>query len=52
MCPIRQAGWGALFVPAGHFEMCMSFIFMVIILVIVMTLFEKLKTRLLRWTIS
>ena len=32
--------------------MCMGFIFMVIILVVVMTLFEKLKTRLLRWTIS
>ncbi len=30
----------------------MGFIFMVIVLVIVMTLFEKLKTRLLRWTIS
>ena len=30
----------------------MGFIFMVIILVVVMTLFEKLKTRLLRWTIN
>ena len=30
----------------------MGFIFMVIVLVVVMTLFEKLKTRLLRWTIS
>ena len=30
----------------------MGFIFMVIVLVVVMTLFEKLKTRLLRWTIN
>lgn len=30
----------------------MGFLFMVIVLVVVMTLFEKLKTRLLRWTIS
>ena len=30
----------------------MGFIFMVIVLVVVMTMFEKLKTRLLRWTIS
>jgi len=30
----------------------MGFIFMVIILVVVMTLFEKLKVRLLRWTIN
>ena len=30
----------------------MGFIFMVIVLVIVMTLFEKLKERLLRWTIN
>ena len=30
----------------------MGFIFMVIILVVVMTLFEKLKTRLLKWTIN
>lgn len=30
----------------------MGFIFMVIVLVVVMTLFEKLKTRLLKWTIN
>ena len=30
----------------------MGFIFMFIVLVIVMTLFEKLKTRMLRWTIN
>ena len=30
----------------------MGFIFMVIVLVVVMTAFEKLKTRLLRWTIG
>lgn len=30
----------------------MGFIFMVIILVVVMTIFEKVKVRLLRWTIN
>ena len=30
----------------------MGFIFMVIVLVLVMTLFEKLKVRLLKWTIN
>ena len=30
----------------------MGFLFMVIVLVVVMTLFEKLKTRMLRWTIG
>ena len=52
---MRSTAWATMkkFADFGMYnKVWLGFVFMVIVMVIVMQLFEKLKDRLLKWTIN